>query len=87
MTGLGNTVPAWTDGEMPAQDVFTNTVAAPEVTVGGQTATVRFSGLAPCCSGLYQVNFDVPASAPSGDADVTVTIGGKTSNIVKLAVQ
>ena len=88
MTGLGNTVPAWTDGEMPAQDVLTNTVAVPEVTVGGNKAVVQFSGLAPCCSGLYQINFDVPPSAPSGDAvDVTVTISGKISNIVKLAVQ
>ena len=85
MTGLGNTAPPWVDGEMPAQDVLTNAVAVPEVTVGGNKAVVQFSGLAPCCSGLYQINFTIPAAAPRGEA-VPLSIDGGT-NRVNLAIQ
>ncbi len=92
VTGLGNTAPPWLDGAEPAQDVLSYTAMVPEVTVGGKKAAVRFSGLAPCCSGLYQINFDVPADAPSGNGvDVAVAIGDaadrRASNTVKLAVQ
>jgi uncharacterized protein (TIGR03437 family) len=37
-----------------------------ELFVGGQLATVAYSGRSSCCSGLDQVNFTVPASAPLG---------------------
>ena len=88
LTGLGNTDPPWIDGEQPATDVLTHTSQTPAIIVAGQAATIRFSGLAPCCSGLYQVNFDVPGSAPSAkDVPVSATIGGRISNSVKLAVQ
>ena len=46
---------------------FTN----PTVTIGGVTVAVNdgfFSGLAPTFIGLYQVNVQVPATAPTGDA-------------------
>ena len=44
------------------------TVAAPTVTVGGVTAKVIFSGLAPGYNGLYQVDFQIPSNAPTGDS-------------------
>jgi uncharacterized protein (TIGR03437 family) len=37
-----------------------------EVWVGGVPATVIYSGRSPCCSGLDQVDFTVPAGAPQG---------------------
>ncbi|MGZ4760409.1 MAG: hypothetical protein ACXV95_15215, partial [Acidimicrobiales bacterium] len=41
------------------------------------TATVTFSGLAPGLVGVYQVNVQVPANAPTGDSiGVYITIGG-----------
>jgi uncharacterized protein (TIGR03437 family) len=64
------------------------TAAAPTVTVGGVNASVTFSGLAPGYVGLYQVNVQVPAGAPSGDAvPVILSIGGAIANTVTIAVQ
>ena len=88
VTGLGNTNPPPLDGQKAPDDVLADTTLRPHVTVGGIAAAVGFSGLAPCCSGLYQVNFDVPLSSPVGDSVlVEMTIGGRTSNTVKLAVK
>ncbi len=57
------------------------------MTIGGIPATVSFSGLAPGFVGLYQVNVEVPANAPVGDAiPVVLTIGGVTANTVTVAV-
>ena len=43
------------------------TVSKPEVTIGGFSTEVLFSGLAPGFAGLYQVNIRIPAAAPAGD--------------------
>jgi uncharacterized protein (TIGR03437 family) len=55
---------------------------------------VLFSGLTPLLVGLYQVNVQVPATAPAGDAvplvlTVTDPVTGQSvqSNTVTLAVQ
>ena len=44
------------------------TVVSPTVTVGGVAAKVVFSGLAPGYNGLYQVDFQIPLNAPTGDS-------------------
>jgi uncharacterized protein (TIGR03437 family) len=49
------------------------TVQRPTVIVGGVSALVQFSGLAPGFAGLYQINIQIPAGAPAGD-DVPVTV-------------
>ncbi len=60
-TGLGPiTAP---DNQAPP----TGTLPTPvEVWVAGIPASVSYSGRSPCCSGLDQVTFTVPASAPQG---------------------
>ncbi len=64
------------------------TTTLPAVTIGGVSATVTFSGLAPTFVGLYQVNVQVPENAPAGNAvPVVLSIGGVTSNTVTIAVQ
>jgi uncharacterized protein (TIGR03118 family) len=74
-TGLGNTVPAFPQGQIVTA---TLQLAAPAtVTIGGVPANVSFAGLVQ--AGVYQVNATVPASAPSGDNAVTVQVGGYTS--------
>ena len=74
-TGLGNTTPAITNGQVVSQPA---PLAAPAtVEIGGAPATVTFSGLV--STGLYQINAVVPASTPDGDNDLTVTVGGYTS--------
>ena len=62
--------------------------AAVTVTIGGVSVTPSFSGLAPGWVGLYQVNVQVPANAPVGDAvPVALSVGGAASNQVTMAVQ
>jgi uncharacterized protein (TIGR03437 family) len=57
-------------------------------TVSGMPAKVSFSGLAPGYVGLYQINAQVPANAPTGDVmPVVISIGGANSNTVTIAVQ
>jgi minor extracellular serine protease Vpr len=56
------------------------------VTIGGVSATVQFSGLAPGFPGLNQVNFLVPANIPAGLEATTVSIGGVTSPPVNIPV-
>ena len=63
------------------------TISIPSVTIGGVPASVTFSGLAPTFVGLYQVNAQIPANAPGGNAvAVVLTIGGLTGNTVTIAV-
>jgi len=64
----GSTPPA--DGQpAPASgSPLFQTVAAATVTIGGVNAPVIFSGLAPGFVALYQVNAQVPATAPTGNA-------------------
>ncbi len=63
------------------------TVSVPVVQIGGVTATVQYSGLAPQFTGLYQINVLVPANAAVGSDAVTVSIGGVTSPAAFLNVQ
>jgi uncharacterized protein (TIGR03437 family) len=64
------------------------TSTTPTVTIGGLTANVSFSGLAPGFVGLYQVNALVPAGVAAGSAvPVVISMGGATSNTVTVAVQ
>jgi len=88
-TGLGDTFPEAPEGTPAPGDVFSQTLPPqPTVTVGGISAHVSFSGLAPGFSGLNQINFDVPAGVSVGDqVRVAVTAGGRTSNTVPLAVR
>jgi len=61
LTGLGPiTAP---DNQPPPANAPTTPV---EVWVGGVSATVSYSGRSPCCSGLDQIDFVVPTSAPQG---------------------
>ncbi|MEO8658186.1 MAG: S8 family serine peptidase [Bryobacteraceae bacterium] len=72
----------------PAPSVpLAETPNKPAVSIGGQSATVLFSGLAPGFAGLYQVNAIVPAGINPGIQPVVISIGGFSSNPVNLAVQ
>jgi hypothetical protein len=82
-TGLGavtsDTV-APTAGNLPVQT---------EVFVGGVSAAVAYNGRTPCCAGIDQVVFTVPANAPHGCwVPVYVRLGGTTvSNVVTMAIE
>lgn len=87
VNGLGavsNTPPS---GEVSSASPLSQTPAQPMVTIGGVSAPVSFSGLAPGIVGLYQVNVTVPQNAPVGNDQVTISIGGVTSASATLPVQ
>jgi uncharacterized protein (TIGR03437 family) len=86
-TGLGAVSPEGTTGALASSTTLSRTNLSPTVTVGGTTASVAFSGLAPALVGLYQINFTVPSGTPSGSASVVVTSNGVASNTAKLPVQ
>jgi uncharacterized protein (TIGR03437 family) len=60
-----------------------------EIWIGGQPVTnIAYSGRTPCCSGLDEIVYTVPAGAPSGCfVPVTVRVAGvAVSNTVTIAV-
>src|SRR5579863_2626856 len=63
-------------------------VAAPvSVTIGGQPATVAYSGRTPCCSGVDQIVVTVPNNAPLGCwVPVVVNAGGVVSNTTTMSI-
>jgi uncharacterized protein (TIGR03437 family) len=77
VTGPDNVAPA--AGNLPVQV---------EVFVGGQPATVQYSGRSTCCAGVDQIVFTVPANAPPGCwVPVYVRTGGTTvSNVVSMGI-
>jgi uncharacterized protein (TIGR03437 family) len=57
------------------------------VTVGGQAASVLYSGRSPCCSGVDQIVVTLPNNVPPGCwVPVTVNAGGVVSNTATMAI-
>ncbi len=87
-TGLGAVDQAIPDGAAAPSMPPANTVAHATVTIGGQPATVTFSGLSPGFAGLYQIDAVVPGGvAPGNDVPVVVSIAGETGPTVTIAVK
>jgi uncharacterized protein (TIGR03437 family) len=84
-TGLGTVSPTPSDGASAAGSA--TTTLTPTVTIGGATAAIAYSGLAPGFVGLYQINVQVPMGLSSGNQPVVITIGGVQSSIALLPVQ
>jgi uncharacterized protein (TIGR03437 family) len=88
LTGLGATKPSVKSGAAapgPPSTLATVTMV-PTVTVDSLPSTVYFAGLAPGFVGLYQIDFQVPTGAKSGDDVVTVTQNGIAANSTLLPV-
>ncbi len=87
-TGLGAVTPAATDGA-DSSDQLRNTIVTPAVLVGGVSAQVLFSGLAPQFVGVDQLNVVVPPGAPVGDKiPLQLQMGGiTTTDQVTIAIQ
>jgi uncharacterized protein (TIGR03437 family) len=97
-TGLGPVVgtkgePAPADGFAAVLPALYQTSGTVTATIGGVNAPVSFSGLTPGQVALYQVNVQVPAGTPTGDAvPLVLTVTNKDgvvaeSNTVTVAVQ
>lgn len=89
LTGLGRTNPPLATGQIGASTPpFNETVGTPVVLMGGISAQVLFSAMAPGFVGLYQINAVIPPNAPTGDAvELEVQAGGRRSNRVTVAIR
>jgi uncharacterized protein (TIGR03437 family) len=88
-TGLGQTVPAGTDG-LIASTTLPSSALQPVVSIGGQAATVISStGVAGQVAGMMQITVQVPSGIQSGKAvTVTLQVGGIPASAgVTIAVQ
>ncbi len=88
-TGLGQMNPLLATGVLPGTTGLGpyRSVAPVTATIDGLPATVEFSGMAPCCVGLNQINVRVPASAGTGnDVSLVIASGVRQSNIVTIPV-
>jgi uncharacterized protein (TIGR03437 family) len=65
-TGLGTAYPPVADGAAPPTSTLSKTTHTITADVGGATAAVGFSGLAPTLAGLYQVNVTIPSTLTAG---------------------
>jgi uncharacterized protein (TIGR03437 family) len=63
------------------------TTYRPEVSLGGVSAPVVYSGLTPGIPGLYQVNVQVPQQAPSGRSPLSITVNSQPSNAVEVGIE
>jgi uncharacterized protein (TIGR03437 family) len=86
-TGLGPVNNQPPTGTATPLDGQATTTMSPNVTIGGISTQVLFSGLAPGLTGVYQVNAAVPLGILPGSAvPVVISIGGSTSNSVTIVV-
>jgi uncharacterized protein (TIGR03437 family) len=87
LSGMGTTNPAVKSGAAaPSKPPYAEVTVPPTVTLNGQAASVQFAGLAPGFVGLYQVNFQVPSNAGTGDLTLIVSQNGVSSNPARLPV-
>lgn len=89
-TGLGPVDTAIENGDVPPPGKLVNTTTKPTVLIGGVPAPVLFSGLTPQYPGVYLVNVQVPAGAPSGNAvPIQIQFNGGTPSpaAVIIAIQ
>ena len=84
--GMGPVDNTPVSGEPTPLSPLARTTTTPVVTIGGQSAQVLFSGLAPGSIGLYQINVQVPASLAAGTQTVGVAIGGASAKTTSLPV-
>ncbi len=79
-TGGGTLSTPLADGLAAGTDPLITLTDNPQVTIGGQPATVSFAGLAPGFIGLIQVNALVPETVTPGSAvPVILTFGGSSN--------
>ncbi|MEP7273910.1 MAG: carboxypeptidase regulatory-like domain-containing protein [Acidobacteriota bacterium] len=86
-TGVGNTNPMVADGAAAPTNVLAVATSTTTVVIGGTSAQVLYSGLAPGFVGLWQINAFLPGSLATNFATpMKVDLRGKMSLETTLAV-
>lgn len=79
-TGWGPTMPAFGLGVIPGAAATLS--SAYSLTLGGTpvpAADILYAGVSPCCAGLYQLDFTVPAGTAGGNLPLVLTVAGEPS--------
>jgi uncharacterized protein (TIGR03437 family) len=85
LAGMGPTDSAVGTGFGSPGTPLAHPILAPSLTIGGAAVPVLFAGLTPGLVGLYQINFQIPATA-SGNLKLEVSQAGIASNSTVLPV-
>jgi len=87
-TGLGDVSPTEVAGFPASPSPLSQAIDTVTLTIGGVNAPVLFAGPTPGFTGLYQVNTIVPSGiAPSQQAPLVLSQGGRTSSVVTIPLQ
>ena len=84
-TGLGATNPPLLPGQLPASAL--SVANPPVVMIGSATAKLISAAVVPGAGGLYQVTFQVPSEATSGDWPLMLQMGTASSAATMITVQ
>lgn len=91
MTGDGDTTNPLPTGFAPAFGTATNRLPVPRlpvtVTVGDVPAKVDFVGIRAGSNGVSDLNFAIPAEAPTGTQSIVVTVGGVAAKPLTLEIR
>ena len=81
LTGAGQTSPAGQDGAVNGNNgSLPAPLASVNLSIGGKATTANYIGAAPfTIAGVMQINALVPAGLPAGNAAVSITVGGVTT--------
>jgi uncharacterized protein (TIGR03437 family) len=79
-TGWGPTTPSFGLGVLPGA---AGTLSSPySLTLGGApipASAILYAGISPCCAGLYQLDFTIPAGTPAGSLPLVLSVAGEPS--------
>jgi uncharacterized protein (TIGR03437 family) len=86
LTGAGAVSNQPADGAAAGSDPLSTVTSTVTATIGGQTAQVSSTSLAPGFVGLWQANIVVPTGVTQGDLPLVVSVGGQNSNSASVSV-
>ncbi len=87
LLGMGATNPSVpSNAPAPSSEPLARVTTQPAVTLDGVTTNVLYAGLTPFFVGLYQIDFQVPQNARSGDLNLVVMQGTVSANATQLSV-
>jgi uncharacterized protein (TIGR03437 family) len=86
-SGLGSTDIPVESGAASPSSPLARVADPPVLTLDGNPVGVLFAGLTPGLVGLYQVNFQIPPDAKTGNYELVLTQSGTGSNETLLTVQ